>query len=71
MATFVSNFISDFVKILLLNLMENILGQFAFVIAKQPSAPMLSNQKFIFYKFSARIIAIYLHSSFPKDLLQT
>jgi hypothetical protein len=58
------------VKILLLKLITNILGQFAFEKAKQPSAPILFDQKLIVYKFSARIFAIYLHLLFPKDLLQ-
>jgi hypothetical protein len=60
-----------FVKIILLKLTTDILGQFAFEIAKQPSAPILLWEKLIVYKFSARIFAIYLHSSFRKDLLQT
>jgi hypothetical protein len=56
-------------KVLLLKSISDILGQFAFVRAKQPSAPILFDQKLIVYTFSALIFAICLHPSFPKDLL--
>jgi hypothetical protein len=59
------------VKVLLLRPITDILGQFAFERAKQPSAPILFDQKLIFYKFSARIFVIYMNLSSPNDILQT
>jgi hypothetical protein len=44
-ATFLSNFISAFVKALLPKSIIDSLGQFTFVRAKQPSAPILFDQK--------------------------
>jgi hypothetical protein len=66
-ATFFSNFVSTYVKVFLHNSITDILGQFACERAKQPSAPILFDQKSTFYNFSDRIFAIYLHSSSPKE----
>ena len=64
--SFVSNYIFTFVKTLLPKWIIDILVQFASVRAKQPLGPILLFNKIIFSKFSARISARYLHSSFPK-----